>query len=222
MNDSVLEQTEFADNPEPRCPVVLALDVSWSMRGQPIDELNAGLQEFERAIKADKLAALRVEIALVTFGGAVQSVDFVPADQFQPPPLSATGGTPMGQAVQQALTLLRERKEKYKRNDVDYYRPWLFLISDGDPTDAWESAAAQAQQEEARKGVSVYAVGVEGADLAKLGRFCSANSPLKLKGLAFAELFTWLSKSLSAVSQQRPGQQAPLPPVGWAQADTAV
>ena len=35
--------TDFADNPEPRCPCLLLLDVSSSMKGQPIVELYAGL-----------------------------------------------------------------------------------------------------------------------------------------------------------------------------------
>lgn len=217
MTTKRFEETEFAENPEPRCAVVLALDVSGSMAGQPIAELNAGLKELAQALKADKLAALRVELAVATFGGSVTIIDFVPADAFQPPTLSAHGGTPMGAAVQKALTLLRERKDTYKRNGLDYFRPWLFLISDGAPTDAWEAAADLARQEEENKGVSVYAIGVQDADLQTLARFSAARSPLKLQGLAFSELFQWLSKSLSAVAQSQPGQQVALPAVGWGQ-----
>jgi len=220
MTQNPLERIEFVDNPEPRCAVTLVLDVSGSMAGQPITELNAGLQEFERAIKADPLAALRVEVAMVTFGGVVSSIDFVNADQFHSPELTAGGDTPMGQAVQQALTMLRERKDTYKRNGIDYYRPWLFLITDGAPTDSWQAIAEQARQEEDRKGVSVYAIGVEGADMQTLTQFSSKRQPLKLKGLSFRELFQWLSKSLGAVALSKPGEQAPLPAVGWTQADT--
>ena len=72
MSQSELELAEFADNPEPRCAVVLLLDTSGSMHGQPISELNAGLKEFENALKSDRLASLRVEVAVVTFGGSVK------------------------------------------------------------------------------------------------------------------------------------------------------
>ena len=233
---TVLDQAEFADNPEPRCPVVLVLDTSGSMNGQPIRELNEGLQAFKDAIQADRLAALRVEVAILPFGGLVRPVDvraaapnqppfdpnqpFVTGDNFEPPILTSAGDTPLGTAVRQGLQLLRDRKETYKLNGIDYFRPWMFLMTDGKPTDEWQSAALALREEEARKGVIFFAVGVEGADLKILAQFSGARPPLRLKGLAFSELFQWLSKSLSVVAHSKPGEQAPLPPVGWAQVDT--
>jgi uncharacterized protein YegL len=192
------------------------------MGGQPIAELNAGLLELDKALKADKLASLRVELAMVTFGGSVIKTDFVAADAFQPATLAANGNTPMGAAVNQSLDLLRERKDTYKKNGVDYFRPWLFLITDGAPTDLWEAAAKRAREEEERKGVSVYAIGVQEADMQILAKFSAARPPVKLQGLVFRDLFQWLSKSLSAVAQSRPGGQVALPAVGWGQNDTSV
>ncbi len=231
---TVLDQAEFADNPEPRCPVVLLLDTSGSMQGQAVSELNDGLKAFKDAIQADRLAALRVEVAIIPFGGHVKPIDvradtstafdpqqpFVTADSFEPPYLLASGDTPMGSAVRQGLQLLRDRKEVYKQNGIDYFRPWMFLITDGKPTDDWQSAAQQLREEENRKGVIFFSVGVEGADMGSLSQFSGQRAPLRLKGLAFSELFQWLSKSLSVVAHSKPGEQAPLPPVGWAQVDT--
>lgn len=255
MDPNFLDLAEFADNPEPRCPVALVLDTSGSMKGQAIQELNEALRSFSQELKGDRLASLRVEVALVTFGGGVHVLDvrgveskeliavnpkalvvksekkelpfdasraFITVDQFQPPFLDANGDTPMGEAVQRALELLRERKEIYKQNGLDYFRPWMFVITDGKPTDrGWEAVADQVRGEEGRKGVIFYGVGVEGADMGSLKRFSDARPPLKLKGLAFKDLFQWLSKSLSAIAHSRPGEQAPLPPVGWGQVDTS-
>ncbi|RPJ52462.1 MAG: VWA domain-containing protein [Chloroflexi bacterium] len=258
MDSNIFDQTEFAENPEPRCPVVLVLDTSGSMQGKAITELNEGLRAFASALKADRLASLRVEVAVIAFGGKVRALDvrgpdnaqdsevvlynplglairpkvnevpfdarqaFVTVDQFMPPTMDANGETPLGEAISRALALLRERKEIYKQNGLDYFRPWIFTITDGRPTDkGWESVAEQVRQEEARKGVIFYGVGVEGADLATLSRFSPARPPLKLKGLAFQDMFTWLSKSLSAITHSRPGDQAPLPPVGWGSIDTS-
>ncbi len=238
--DDALEEIEFADNPEPRCAVVLLLDCSGSMQGRRIDELNAGLRELGRALRADPLASLRVELALVGFGGQARAIDlrgsgsgeaieadaeraFVGVEDFDPPMLVAGGGTPMGQAARIGLQLIQDRKAAYKRNGIDYFRPWIFLITDGRPTDSgWEQAAADACREEEARALTLFAVGVEGADMAKLARFSGQRPPLKLRGLAFEELFVWLSKSLTAVSQSRPGEQAPLPPVGWGEIDTST
>jgi uncharacterized protein YegL len=231
---TVLEQAQFADNPEPRCPVVMLLDTSGSMQGKPVGELNEGLKAFKDAIQADRLASLRVEVAIIPFGGSVKPIDvradtstafdpaqpFVTADNFEPPYLLASGDTPMGSAVRQGLQLLHDRKEIYKHNSIDYFRPWMFLITDGKPTDEWQTAAQQLRDEEGRKGVIFFGVGVEGADLDSLSKFSSQRPPLRLKGLAFNELFQWLSKSLSVVAHSKPGEQSPLPPVGWAQVDT--
>jgi uncharacterized protein YegL len=224
MTSDQLALVVFAENPQPRCPVLLLLDVSGSMFGQPIAELNLALGEFGEALRSDQLASLRVEILPVTFGGIVQEGQFITADNFLAPMLSAEGETPMGAAVLRALELLRERKELYKRAGVDYFRPWMIILTDGVPTDSgvWEMAADQLRLEEQRKGVIVYPVAVGNADVRTLARFSDERPPIRLHGLAFREMFQWLSKSLSVVSHSRPGEQIPLPPVGWGQVDTSI
>ena len=128
------EAVEFAENPEPRCPCVLLLDTSGSMKGAPIGALNEGLQSFKSDLIKDALASKRVEVAVVTFDSNVTVVqDFVTADQFDPPVLTAQGHTHMGAAIHQALDMVQARKEQYRVNGIVYYRPWVFMITDGEP-----------------------------------------------------------------------------------------
>ena len=216
------EVVEFAENPEPRCPCVLLLDVSGSMAGEPINELNEGIQLFWQEVSKDPLASKRVEVAVVAFSSGVEVVqDFATIENSQPPVLEAGGATAMGSGILTALDMLRSRKEVYRRNGISYYRPWIFLITDGAPTEPIEvmQRAAQAiQQEEAKKGVAFFAVGVEGADMAMLATLSKERQPLKLKGLAFRELFLWLSASMQRVSSSKVGDKVDLPsPQGWGQ-----
>jgi len=205
---------EFVENPEPRCPCLLLLDTSHSMQGQPINELNNGLIAFKDELVADALAMKRVELGIITFGPVATLADFHTADAFQPPRLSTSGDTPMGAAIMQGLEMVRQRKDAYKMNGISYYRPWIFLITDGAPTDQWMMAADAVRQGEAAGAFSFFAVAVQGADMNTLNQIAPRGA-LKLSGLRFRDLFAWLSSSLKGVSHSQAGTTVALPPPGW-------
>ena len=219
LDQKPFDSTVFAENTEPRCPCVLLLDTSGSMSGDPILQLNEGLRTFETEIKADSLSAKRVEVAIVTFGPVSIDQEFVSVDQFYAPELQTSGNTPMGAAVEKACELLDDRKKTYKANGISYYRPWIFLITDGAPTDQWSLAAQRVKQAEAENRVLFFSVGVQGADMEKLKQI-SNNPPVLLNGLDFRDLFQWLSNSMKRVSVSKIGEAIELPPMNWGQITT--
>lgn len=210
---------EFADNPEPRCPCLLLLDTSGSMSGAKIAALNSGLQTFASELQSDSMAAKRVEVAIVTFGPVQTSQQFVTADIFHAPTLVAAGDTPMGAAIQHAIKLVADRKQDYKANGIGYYRPWIFLLTDGEPTDDVRAAVTAIKEGEASKSFTFYAVAVDEASIESLAAI-SIRQPLRLKGLSFKDMFIWLSNSLGDVSRSKPDETVPLvnptTPNGWA------
>ena len=222
MSDEIRldEAVEFAENPEPRCPCVLLLDTSGSMNGAPINALSEGGRSFKDELAKDTLASKRVEVAVVTFDSDVRVVqDFVTADRFDPPVLTAQGYTHMGAAIHQALDMIQARKEQYRTNGIVYYRPWVFMITDGEPQgepdDVVDLAAQRIKDDEASKHVAFFAVGVPPkANMTRLGEIV-VRTPVSLKGLNFVDMFVWLSRSMQAVSHSKVDDQVALPPAGW-------
>jgi uncharacterized protein YegL len=221
-----IDGSDLATNPEHRCPSILLLDISGSMQGEPIRQLQEGVTVYRDCLLSDNLAQKRVEVAIVTFGGNVEVIQsFATAVSFTAPTLTARGNTPMGEAVVTALRLLEDRKLQYKAAGIQYYRPWVFLVTDGGPTDAnsthWSDAKEMITQGEAGKRFSFFCVGVEGADMERLNELNSARQALKLTGLEFKKMFQWLSSSQQSVSKSNPGDVVPLEnptagPSGWA------
>lgn len=223
MTELAIPDVALVDNTEQRTPLVLVLDCSGSMGGAPIEKLNAGLQLLEQELKGDVIAAKRVRLLLICLGGldtAEVVGDWCDAMDFSAPELEASGTTPTGQAVELALQEIEAEKARYKQAGIAYTRPWLFLMSDGVPTDAWEDSAAHCCAAETAHKVAVFPIAVgEGAHADTLGRFSSRgnNGVKRLSGLQFSELFLWLSTSMQVVSQSRAGGQVQLPATdSWA------
>ena len=211
---------EFAENAEPRCACVLVLDVSGSMGGERIAALNQGILQFAADVRADSLAARRLDLAVVTFGDTVNVVaEFGSAQAFYPQPLKAKGSTPMGEAINVSVDLVAARQEVYRSAGIPSFRSMIFLISDGAPTDNWDRAARRIEEGERRKSFSFFAVAVDNSAVDTLAKI-SVSAPVMLNGLAFGDMFRWLSSSLSAVSRSSPGQTVnlanPAGPAGWA------
>ena len=208
------------DNTSQRLPCVLVLDGSSSMAGDSINELNAGLKVLEEELKQDPVAAQRVQLYIIRIGGMDETevlCDWTDAMDFSAPVVEANGNTPLGRGVSEGLAAIEKQKRNYKGHQIPYNRPWMFMITDGAPTEYdWEKHAEASQKAESDNKVVIFPIGTEGADFDCLERF-SVRKPMKLRGLAFRELFVWLSRSASAGSQAAVDNTVQLPAAGWAE-----
>jgi uncharacterized protein YegL len=217
---------ELVDNPTQRVPICLCLDVSGSMRGEPIKELNKGIRVFFDALNQDEIALYAADVCIVTYGNrgenSVQCIsDFSSIESKATlPELTAYGQTPMGEAVNMCLDLLDARKKEYQEKGVDYYQPWLVLMTDGKPYGDKDPTAVSIAQQRTSKMVTdrklvVFPIGIGAdADMSVLAKFSPKNSPLKLNGLDFCQFFQWLSASVSRTSQSL-GEKVQLPKIEW-------
>jgi len=227
MSEGAMEihKDDLLSNPTNRVPIGLCLDVSPSMTGEPIEELNQGVELFFKALKEDRVARLSAEVAIVTFGTSAQVVlDFQSLDRISgPPTVQITGdSTNLGAGVALVLDILEDRKNVYKEAGIDYFQPWLVLMTDGQPTSDEHLRAAPRTCDLERAGkLVVFPIGIgQGTDMDVLAMFSEKRHPLKLKGLNFAQFFEWLSKSVVCVSQSRPGEKLKLDTEGvkgWAE-----
>ena len=221
MSDINIPDIALTENTSQRLPCALVLDGSGSMAGAPIDELNAGLRLLEQELKNDDVASQRVQLLVIRFGDNNEVTvlsDWKDAMDFQAPQIHADGVSPLGAAVTVALNKIEEQKERYRKNGIGYNRPWLFLLTDGEPTDAdWEQDAARCRNAEQAGKVVFFGIGVGPANLEKLERF-SSRKPMQLQGLKFRELFVWLSRSAQTTSKAARGSDVQLSaPTDWAQ-----
>ncbi len=199
-------------NPAPRCPVVLLLDVSGSMSGEPINELNEGLRQFIQETAEDEAASMSVELEVITFGTTANvAIPFTPMTGVErnPTPFYASGLTAMGAALRKATADLKARKHLYKTNGISAYRPWVILMTDGGPNDEWTQAAAEMRQ--MGENGKIQYIGIEIGSEADHNTMCQilpANpGPVKLQGLKFKQFFRWLTDSLRSVSSSAVSDQ---------------
>lgn len=208
---------DLANNPNPRISICLCLDTSGSMYGEPIKALNEGVKLFYESIKQDLVASGVAEISVVTFGadGVQTHAEFGSVNRVANVPQFTAGGlTPMGEALNLAMDKLAKRRQEYRQSGVEYYKPWLVLMTDG------KNNGSASEFSRARQRVADFcaggnldflpiAVGNE-ASMEQLASFSPAHKPLKLRGLCFREFFSWLSRSVSRVSCSTPGCERPL------------
>jgi uncharacterized protein YegL len=151
-----------------------------------------------------------LELATVPFGPVVRDAAFRHPDEFSDAPLEIGTHTPMGEALEYAVDLVARRKAGYKSSGLSYVRPWILLMTDGEPTDCIRRAGELIRQGETEKKFMFFAVGVDGAN-SQLLRSLSVRPPLRLQGVAFRDFFIWLSCSLSKVSQSAPSATIDMP-----------
>lgn len=210
--------TQSPDNYEQKCCCVLVLDVSASMAGAPIQQLNRALQEFHTEIQEDSTAANRLEIAIVEFASDVKTlVDPSLVENFSMPVLATRGTTALVDGVREGINIARTRKAWYRQTGQPYYRPWVVLITDGAPDPGQDIAglANEIKDSVANKDFWFFVLAVDGSNMNILTSISDPSMPPSmLSGTKFMEFFQWLSASMSTITSSKEGDKINLPSPG--------
>jgi uncharacterized protein YegL len=209
-NEITIAEGIFGTNSEnygQRVPCVVVMDCSYSMEGRPIQSLNEGLKKFESELKSDEKARRAARIMLIRVGGfrgdpeVTIRAPFQDVDSFVAPTEIASGSTPLGEALLLALAKIEEEKKYLRASGLSYHRPWLFVMSDGAPTDeqTWKTACTEALNASKAKKASIFAIAVDGGNANELQKMTD-RAVARMDSVRFGEFFVWLSRSISGAS----------------------
>lgn len=127
--------TKFAASKAKPLPIILLLDESGSMSGSKIEKLNEAVRKMLGSFKKEETQASEFLVSIIGFGGTARIISSpTSATEIMFSPLSARGGTPLGDALELAKSIVEDREQTPSRA----YRPLAILVTDGFPTDQWE------------------------------------------------------------------------------------
>lgn len=200
---------DLINNPSPRIPITLCIDVSRSMSyHNRIGLIKSGIMDLYQDLKNDFQLANSAEVSIVTFGNSASVLEDFETVAEKTLPLFKTGGnTALGEGVNLSLDILEKRKEMYKQNGVDYYQPWLIIMTDGasygEPKSTLEWAQNRSYRLQYAKKLVVIPISVgDSAKREELEKFTSQPQTVtKVEGTQFKAFFSFISKSVAQVVQ---------------------
>ncbi|MFH0782127.1 MAG: VWA domain-containing protein [Pseudomonadota bacterium] len=184
-----------------RLPVYLLLDTSGSMSGEPIEAVRQCMKGLLSELRNDPHSIETAYLSVITFASSAQQV--VPLTEliaFQEPNLNASGSTSLGDALNLLEKCMDREVAKSSTSQKGDWKPLVFLLTDGQPTDSWEAAADRIKK---KRGCNFIACAAgHGADEFMLKRITEAV--VKINNLNPGDLgafFKWVSSSIKMTSQ---------------------
>jgi uncharacterized protein YegL len=196
-----------------RLPVYLVLDCSESMAGPAIEAVEKGVRTLVDSLKGNPLALETAYLSVITFSRkAEQVVPLTELMHFQPPRLSVRAGSALGAAIRLLVNCLRKEVVKTTATTKGDYKPLVFLLTDGQPTDDWDAAARILKTANNPKIANLYAIGcgpdVDPDVLRQVSDIVLMMNDLSPEG--FKKFFVWLSASVQTASMKLEGATGPI------------
>jgi uncharacterized protein YegL len=185
-----------------RLPVYLLLDTSGSMTGEPIEAVKNGVQVLISTLRQDPYALETAFLSVITFdSSARQLVPLTELSMFQMPDIQATGTTSLGEALTLLANKASSEVTKTTSEVKGDWKPLVFLMTDGGPTDNWQKGLTDFKQQ--KFGMVVACAAGQGADTNVLKQITDIVVQLDTADSATIKaFFKWVSASVSTGSQK--------------------
>lgn len=194
---------------ESHMPVLIAGDISGSMAGLPIQNVNKSINRFASDVCKDPKAAGRVDVAVIGFNDAPHiEQNWRPITEMNQVNFVAGGGTNISAALEKGVEMLRERGHLYEDVGIEVKMPYLILITDGYGGDVTEIAKVIKQRTADRK-MKLWVLAIKGYDKESVAQLTDGRRVFELvneDGYDFSEFFDFMAVSVKAVSTSAPGQ----------------
>jgi uncharacterized protein YegL len=193
-----------------KLPVYLVLDCSESMAGEPLKAVESGVQAMTAQLRADPYALETAWLGIITFSRTAKvMVPLTEMPRFLMPPLVMGSGTALGAAIttlEGCLATDVVRSSPERKGD---YKPVIFFLTDGDPTDDWEAKADRFKREFSdRRATVVVVVCGDDASSGKMRRLSDQVILARdLDANTLKSLFRWVSASVATASQAVDGKR---------------
>lgn len=185
-----------------RLPIYFLIDVSESMVGEPIEQVQNGIRNIIQDLRTDPYALETVFVSVIVFAGKARTITpLTELFKFYPPTLPIGGGTSLGYAMDFLMNDIDSSVQKTTLEVKGDWKPIIFLFTDGTPTDN-PSRAFQRWNDKYRRGCNLVAVSIgDNVDTNMLGSI--TENVLRLKDTdehSFREFFKWVTASIKTSS----------------------
>jgi len=185
-----------------RLPIYFVIDVSESMVGEPIEQVQQGIAAIVKDLRTDPYALETVYISIIAFAGKAQRITpLVELYNFYPPKLPIGGGTSLGNALNFLISEMHTSLQKTTLDQKGDWKPIIFLFSDGSPTDKYEASFDRWNKNyKSKANLVVISIG-ENTDTNIFSRI--TENVLLLKNTdseSFKKFFKWVTASIKTSS----------------------
>jgi uncharacterized protein YegL len=172
------------------------------MTGEPIEAVKNGVQILISSLRQDPYALETAYLSVITFdSSAKQIVPLTELSMFQMPDIHASGATALGDALTLLANKIDSEVTKTTAEVKGDWKPLIFLMTDGGPTDNWKNGLSEFQKRKA--GVVVACAAGQGADTNVLKQITEIVVQLDTADSATIKaFFKWVSASVSTGSQK--------------------